>query len=239
MRSIGVLLVLVACHDPAGSVTPPTDSRIPPGEDVPTAQTLGVFVNWDIRPSLPAQVSGQMTVNEILLQVSNLQLVSDAGADERTTRSTYQLDWTEGMDPPQDTFPDAPVALYQKMLLFVAPPAFQTSAYQISGTWKDGGGGGGGGNQEKPFLITDQSGFKSSIDCNMVLPAGSSITTGIQVDLRDVFDNIDLSKVPSNNGVITLDGGQQLNVVRMRLQSAFNLAGGNTGGGGSGPAPGS
>lgn len=235
MRLIGVLLVLVACHDPAGSVTPPTDSRMPPGEDVPTAQTQGVFVNWDIRPSLPAQVSGQMTVTDVLLQVSNLQLVSDAGADESTTRSTYQLHWTEGMDPPQDTFPDAPVALYQKMLLFVAPPAFQTSAYQISGTWKDGGSNGG---QEKPFLIIDQNGFKSSINCNMVLPAGSSITTGIQVDLRDVFDNIDLSKVPSNDGVITLDHGNQLDMVRMRLQSAFNLAGGNTSGGGGSSSPG-
>jgi hypothetical protein len=234
MRLIGVLLVLVACHDPAGSVTPPTDSQVPPGQDVPTAQTLGVFVNWDIRPTLPAQVSGQMTINEVLLQVSHLQLVSDAGADESTTRSTYQLHWAAGMGPPKDTFPDAPVALYQKMLLYIGPPSFQSSAYQISGTWRDGGS-----NPEKPFLITDQNGFMSSINCNMMLPAGSSITTGIQVDLRGVFDNIDLDKVPSKDGVITLEGGPQLTTIRMRLQKSFDLAGGNTsGGGGGGSSPG-
>lgn len=230
MRLIGVLLLLVACHDPAGSVTPPTDSQMPPGVDAPIAHTLGVFVNWDIRPSLPAQLSGQLTVNEVLLQVQHLQLVSDAGADDSTTRSTYQLDWTESMDPPQDTFPDAPVALYQKLLLYVAPPSFQSVAYQISGTWRDGRPGGGG--QQRQFVITDQTGFMSSIDCNAMLPAGGSIMTGIQVDLRDALDSINFDSMQPVNGMYVLDGGQQLSNVRKQLQKSFDLAGPGGGGGG-------
>src|SRR5689334_25274691 len=104
MRSIGVLLVCVGCHV-GGTMQP--DSAIEPDGGGPGP---GLSVIWNAEPALPGSVTDRITVTDATFQVDHLQLLSDAGADEHTTRSSYQLRWSESTAPSPDVFPDAPVA---------------------------------------------------------------------------------------------------------------------------------
>src|SRR5215471_14790047 len=115
MRLLGVLLAVTACHF-TGEVVP--DATTEP--DVPTP-SLGMVLNWTANPDLPGSVTDRISVTDAAFQVEHLQLVSDAGADARTTRSRYQLEWKAGGAPSQEMFPEAPVAVYQRISLDLRP----------------------------------------------------------------------------------------------------------------------
>src|SRR5258705_6724640 len=115
MRSIGAMLVCVGCH--AGGTMQP-DSAIEPDVPVPG---LGMSVTWNAEPALPGSVTDRITVSDASFQIDHLQLLSDAGADDRTTRSRYQLHWSSSTTPSKEMFPDAPVAVYHRNSLDVRP----------------------------------------------------------------------------------------------------------------------
>ena len=217
MRLIGVLLVLVACHDGAGTVSP--DAATEP--DGPP-RSLGMTVTFNARPDLPGMVTDKVTVTDAVFQLEHLQLLSDAGADSRTTKMRFQLEWSDSASPPAQTFPDAPVARYQQILLDMrsdAHPPFSYS-YQIQGTWQDEEDG-----KPKPFRIVDSMMLDVLVPCDVALPAGGSGSVAVRIDLRNALDGIDFSKLPPDNtGTLVLASGKPLSDLRNELiQHAFAL----------------
>jgi hypothetical protein len=211
MRLIGVLLVVAGCHFEGGTMSP--DSATEP--DVPPQGGLGVSLSWNASPALPGPVTDKVTVTDATFELERLQLVSDAGADGRTTRSRYQLVWNAAMTPPRESFPDAPVAVYQRISVDLRPDILPPSAYQIQGVWRDE-------DELKPFRVADPAMLDIPIDCSVSLPAGGSVSIAVKVDLRDALNSIDFRTVPEINGVLLLSGGPQLGMFRNKLLRSFS-----------------
>lgn len=214
MRFLGVLLVLVGCHG-AGSVTPDASTE-PDGPP----RSLGMTVTWTARPALPGLVTDKILVTDAVFQLEHLQLISDAGADDRTTDTRLQLEWSALGSPSDEVFPEAPVARYQQILLDmrsdVRPPyAF---SYQIQGIWQDEG-------NARPFRIADPDMLEVPIPCDVVLQANSSMSVPVRIDLSKALDGIDFKSLPDNDGVLVLGSGssQLLDLRDELIQSAFVL----------------
>lgn len=211
MRSIGVLLVVAGCSFDGGQ-TSPDGSMMP---DVPTP-TLGMSLSWTARPALPGPISDKVTVTEAAFEVEHLQLVSDAGADDRTTRYRYQLVWNTSKTPGDESFPDAPVANYQRISLDLRPDIIPPFSYQIQGVWRDEE------NEMKSFRIMDTMTVDIPIDCSVILPAGGSVSVAVRLDLRDALNSIDFRNVPETGGMLLVSGGPQLMMFRSKLMRAFS-----------------
>lgn len=210
MRLLGVLLVVGGCQFDGGTAT--IDASTEP--DVP-APTSGMVLNWTANPALPGQVIDKVQVSDVIFQLEHLQLVSDAGADSRTTRSRYQLEWKAGKAPAQETFPDAPVAVYQRISLDLRPDVQPPYAYQILGTWRDE-------DEDKPFRIADPLLLEIPIDCSVSLPAGESTAITVRVDLRDALNAVDFKMLQEINGVLVLSTpGPMMMMFRNKLTKAF------------------
>lgn len=190
------------------------DSKIEPDGPAPS---FGMSVTWDADPALPGSVTDKVAVTVASFQIDHLQLLSDAGADEHTTRSSYQLRWDSHTTPPKETFPDAPVAVYQRISLDVRPGFQAPFAYEIDGTWRDSG------DDPKPFKIIDTMALSIPIDCSVALPVGGMGSVAIGVDLRDALNNVDFTHMNEQNGVLVLAGGPELMDFHNRLARAFKL----------------
>jgi hypothetical protein len=220
MRSIGVLLVVAACH--TGGTAAPDAPVVPDGP----AAALGIYVNWEATPLIPGTVGDKLTVSDATFQLSAFELIGDAGpGDERTTHSRYAVIWDSNGVPAQEVFPDAPVGMYSKISLDMES-ANQPFSYQIEGTWRDSGpnGMGGMGNgQPRPFRVIDTKPFHISIDCDRVLSPGSMATLTISVDLEAALESIDFRQVRSGqDGVLQLGTmDQQMFGFRQQLGTSF------------------
>ncbi|HEY0481010.1 MAG TPA: hypothetical protein VGD37_26025 [Kofleriaceae bacterium] len=220
MRLLGVMLVCVGCHGP-GSVAP--DSATEPDGPV---HALGMSVAWSANPAVPGEVTSKLVVTDVSFQLEHFQLVSDAGADVRTTHSRYQLHWAAGAMPARDAFPDAPVSTYQKLSLDMRPGSQLPYSYQILGTWRDESGlgsGSGGEDEVMPFRIVNPMALSFPIDCNVSLPPGGSASIGIKLQLQKALDHVDFKNVPVDGGVRVLAGGPMLMDLNDRLAKAFEV----------------
>lgn len=210
MRLLGVL-VLVGCHG-GGSVTP--DASIEP--DVP-ARSQGLTVTWRAQPSVPGMITDKITVTDVVFQLQHLQLVSDASSAQ-TTQGPLELEWGSGEAPSDAMFPDAPVAHYQQILLDMRSdrPPF-SYAYQIQGMWQDDG-------DSRPFQIVDLTILEVPVACDVMLPASGSVTVAVQLDLRNALNGIDFKSLPTDHGMLVLNGGPQLLELRDQLMHhAFGI----------------
>ncbi|HMG57123.1 MAG TPA: hypothetical protein VK601_26670 [Kofleriaceae bacterium] len=210
MRLIGVLLVVVGCH--AGSANTPDaaiDADAPP-------QPVGMFVTWSAKPALPGPVTDKITVTEATFHLEHLQLISDAGADDRTTRSRYQIAWDAAGVPAQEMFPEAPAAVYQRILLDMRAAGQPSYSYEIRGTWRDSD------NVAMPFRIIDRLMLEIPISCSVALAAGSSMVLGIRVDLKDALNSVNWKDADDDDGVL-VPTPQQLFMLHGRLEDAFDL----------------
>lgn len=210
MRLLGVL-VLVGCHG-AGSVTP--DASIEP--DVPV-RSQGLTVTWRAQPSVPGMITDKITVTDAVFQLQHLQLVSDASSAQ-TTQGPLELEWSANGSPSDEVFPDAPVAHYQQILLDMRSdrPPF-SYAYQIQGVWQDDG-------DSRPFQIVDLTILEVPVACDVMLPANGSVTVAVQLDLRNALNGIDFKSLPTDHGMLVLNGGPQLLDLRDQLMhQAFTI----------------
>lgn len=214
MRSLGVLLLIAGCRFEGSDAT---DAGADPDMQPPV--THGMSVTWQARPALPGAVTDRITVTSAVFQLEHLQLVSDAGADERTTRSRYQLEWRAGVSPPEEKFPDAPIAVYQRVSLDLRPDVQPPFSYQIAGTWRDED------DEIKQFRIADAGLIDIPIDCDVALQAGGSGSVEVRVDLREALGNVDFNAVQEKDGVLLLLGGPQMMQFRTRLRKAFEIDG--------------
>lgn len=214
MRLIGVIGVMFVFGGCTPGAVPPDAPTEPDG----APHGRGMFVMWNADPALPGIVTDHVTVSDASFQIEHLQLISDAGADSRTTRSRYQLEWSPTSTPSPESFPDAPVAVYQKISLDLRPSVELPYAYQIEGTWRDDGSG-----EVKPFKIVDPVELSSPIDCSVTLPAGGSVSIALEVDLKEALEGIDFRTVDDEDGVLVLRDGPLLADLHSRMAQAFKL----------------
>lgn len=191
------------------------DSALEP--DAP-AQSSGISVIWNADPAVPGGVNGNVTVTEASFQVEQLELLSDAG-DDHTIHSGYQLHWDSNTAPPPDVFPDAPVAVYQKISLDIRPGFQQQQqyAYEIRGTWRNNDG------ELKPFEIVDTAGLSISIDCSVALRVGGMSSVAIRVDLENALNSVDFANVNEQDGMKLLNSGPLLMNFHNQMTHAFEL----------------
>jgi hypothetical protein len=212
MRLSAVLLVVVGCHVD-GAVVP--DATTEP-DVMPRPQ--GMFVTWSAKPALPGPLSDKITITDVVFQLEHLQLISDAGADGRTTRSRYQLEWSATTRPAQEAFPDAPAAFYQRILLDIRGDVQPPYAYEIRGTWQGDSGG------PKPFLIVDRRNLEIPVDCSKTLSAGDSVSIPLKLDLRNALNTVDFQMLQPMGGMLFLGGGPMLDDVHEALEHhAFSV----------------
>ena len=208
MRLLGVLLV-VGCHF-EGTETP--DAVVPPDVGPPSH---GMSLTWSASPALPGPITDKVTVTDASFQLEHLQLVSDAGADGRTTRSRYQLEWKAGSAPDPEMFPDAPIGNYQRVSLDLRPDVLPPFSYMIVGTVRTDDG-------LKPFRIADTMQLDIPVDCSVMLPIGGATSIEIRLDLRDALNGVDFKNVQEIAGTLVLSGGPQMNGFRNKLIRAFS-----------------
>ncbi len=229
MRRIGLLLLFVACH--AEPSIMPDDAPVVPKEGPVEEPDSGMVLSWNAKPALPGPVTDEIIVTEVTFQLEHLQLVSDAGADDRTTHTRYQLSWSADGRPREDSFPTAPVGTYQKIVLDLRPGNQVPFAYEILGTWRDrspggpvgGGGGGGGGGDPRSFRITDMGTLTLPVLCSVSLPPGNQVEIAIRLNLRDALAAVDFKQLQPIGGVLVMPPGPQLVGFRARLQRAFSV----------------
>jgi hypothetical protein len=210
MRSIGVLLVVVGCHvDDPVAIDGPIEPDGPP-------QPVGMFVTWSAKPALPGPVTDKITVSEASFSLEHLQLISDAGADGRTTRSRFQISWDAASAPSRETFPDAPAAVYQRILLDMRADVGPPYSYEIRGTVRDSD------DDLRPFRIVDRLMLEIPINCSVTLAAGASVELGIRVDLKNALNSIDWRDAVDDHGTLVLTPPQILGLHR-QLEDAFEL----------------
>ena len=224
MRSIGLLLVFAGCHQASLDAI---DAPVVDTPDAP-ANALGVIVPWSARPSLPGVLNDRITVSEATFHISHLQIVGDAGpGDERTTRSRYSLSWNSLGPPAPENFPNAPIGVYSKITIEMAPYAFGQSAYTIEGTWlelDDDRDFAASPRKEalKPFRITDFAPLEATMDCDDTLPAGGAAMVPVRLQLLDIIAAIDFERLREDNGTLVLGAGDpQLQAFRAGLARAF------------------
>jgi hypothetical protein len=217
MRLIGVLLVFAGCSGPMPPITPDG----PPPHDGPPP-VGGLTVSWNADPGLPGPVTDNIVVTEATFQVDYVYIESDVGSPEKTTHSRFQLRWAGGMAPAQDSFPDAPAARYQNVVISLRSAGPQPT-YEIKGNWSEDGGTGAGSGGMRQFRVTDSGPMillQTSID--KTLPAGGSVLIPIKVDLKDLFDDLDFKSLPVINGELVVEGGPPLAAVRKRIAKVFD-----------------
>lgn len=211
MRPIALLLLAVGCH--ADNPVVP-DAMLEP--DTPPQQH-GVSVTWHANPALPGPVTDRITVTEATFQLEHFQLLSDFGADNRTTRTRYQLAWNAAGAPEPEEFPEAPAGVYQRVLIDMRANGIPSYSYEIRGTWRDG-------DELKPFRVVDRQQLEARIDCSANLPAGGSTDIALRLDLRNALGRVDWERVPKDgDGVLTLNGGMQLGTLHDDLEDAFEI----------------
>jgi hypothetical protein len=220
MRFLGALLVFAACHSGGDPVNPdaPGDSD-GGGSDAP-GPAVGMFVTWRAEPALPGPVTAEITVTDATFQIDHLQLVGDAGADARTTRTRYLLTWDTASKPGRETFPQAPVGVYSKINLVIATGTLSENLYEIRGTWTDIGTGAA----PRSFRIRDRgTALSVSVDCDKTLPAAGMASVQMRVDLRDALEGVNWGMLASGDDEIDLRDGPQLMMFRTRLRQAFEV----------------
>ena len=214
MRSIGVLLVIAGCHTGGPMMI---DGGVGSDPDGPKG-ALGLTISWNADPELPGPVTDKITVLDATFQLEYLQLVSDVGADDRTTHPRFQLHWSDNGMPDDDVFPDAPVATYQKISISMRSGQLQP-AYQIQGTWRDDDE-----HETKPFVIVDNVPMLTiPIDCDEMLSAGGSVMIPIRMDLKQAIGNVDFGKFTPQGPLLVLSSGPELMSVRGKLMRSFVL----------------
>jgi hypothetical protein len=214
MRLLGVLVVFAGCHG-GGMATP--DAGAGSGSSDASSGRLGLFVAWEMNPSLPGALSDSIMVSDVELQLRNFQLVGDAG---NATRSKYLLTWNDVTEPLEDTFPDAPAGVYSKVAIDMGSTGLATYTYQILGMWR-----GDPQVPATPFKIEDHSPLTILLPCDRTLTAAGSSEVAVRIDLRAAVSSIAFNKLDSSDGVLVLDDGNpdELDDFRQRLQDAFRI----------------
>jgi len=176
-------------------------------------QSPGLFVGWRASPSLPGPLSDRVTISEVAFQVSDFEVVGDFGPVARTR---YLLAWNASGAPAQESFPDAPAAVYSSITLDFSTTHDYAYAYQIRGTVHDQ-------SMNELFKIEDANSLHIAFPCDRRVTAGAATTFSIAVDLRNAVNGIDFTKVDQEDGAFELKVGNELDKFRKRLASAFKV----------------
>ena len=194
VRTLIILLVggsATGCpaHDP-GNV----DAQTIGGNDGSNTNQPGLSVRWSTKVPVPGNVKDDLTVTSMLYRMQSFSIIGDAGSPMLTA---FQIDWSEGHQPPLLTFADAPTGVYSKIAV-LADGNLINYSYEIYGTVKVAG-------ETHNYKIHDRSPVGISLDTSVQLEPGDGAQIDVELDMAQAFDGLDWTMLSNDNGTLELD----------------------------------
>jgi len=173
----------------------------------------GLVIDWAVDPAVPGNLEDNVTLDTVELHLRDLRVTGDAApGDERTTMPTVDLAWGDGNAPSPTTFAAAPPGLYSHVAFSLERDLGE--GYRLIGTVQVAG-------TTYPYEIEDELPVAVSLPMSATLEAGGNASETIQASFHDVVTGVDWTQVTLDDGTLRIEGGAQLDGVRLRMQQAF------------------
>ena len=176
-----------------------------------------MHVTFTSDPTIPGNVSDQMTLSMATFNFDNLRVIGDAGpSDTRTTATNFSLHWDSMGAPPPIDFSDAPAGVYSKVS-FQIDGHLVNSSYHLKGMVNVNG-------TMTPYTVEDIDALSLSLDVSQTLQPGGSVTVALLVKFHDALTGVDWSMVPFDDGALQLEtGNSQMTNFRDKLTQGFSV----------------
>lgn len=214
------LAVVAACTVLAGCADrdPRASDGAPAAEDATPAPGAGLAVQFLAHTPIPADIDGDLRIEEVHLSATSVRAIGDAGpGDVRTTQPGIDLTWTATESPLPFEFGEAPSGLYSQVELRIASHgAADDRAFAIRGQLRVAGAW-------RPFLVESVAGvLPARIDITTMLAPGGRADIAIAVDFAAVVAPIDWRRIEPHDDVFEVrDAHPAMPVVRAALAAAF------------------
>lgn len=202
----GVLGAVTACGDDASA----------PDRDAATGG--GLVIRWRSTPSdWPSTVEDGLTLESATLAVDSVRFVGDAApGDPRTTTGPLALLWTDGAEPNELAFPDAPGGLYSQLSLLVdghvAGPSIDIRGHVIVQS------------VDREYRILESSPFSLTLDIDTTLTPPNTERLDLDFDFAHAIADLDFSMFADLDGHLELDTGDpQMTVFRSKLDEGISV----------------
>jgi hypothetical protein len=173
----------------------------------------GLVLDWAVQPGVPGNLEDTVTLDTIELHLRDLRVTGDAApGDDRTTVPSVDLGWSDGNTPGSTLFAAAPPGLYSHVAFSLEQDLGE--GYRLNGTVQVG-------STTYPFEIEDERPVAVSLPMSVTLDAGGTATETVRASFHDVVTGVDWTQVSLDDGTLRIEGGAQLDGVRVRMQEAF------------------
>jgi len=215
VRSALLVGLACACHG--------TDSATPDASIPPDGAGAGLHVPWSTVPTIPGNASNDITVSTALFRVDSLRVIGDAGpGDPRTSQTSFEVRWSDTMQPATVDFADAPTGLYSKVTVQADGHLIDYS-YEITGTANVSG-------TLHLFEIHDRAALTANLDITTTLDPGGAAIVPIRVRFDAALGVLDFSTLHvDDGGTLELDTfDSQMQAFRDKLTTSFEVGDGAT-----------
>jgi hypothetical protein len=179
---------------------PGTDPAAPDGS--PQGDS-GLMLIWKSTPSIPGMVTGDVTIDRVVLRLRSLRAIGDAAGEGKTTRNQVELRWSKDEAPAKLVFDQAPAGKYSSIDVSVGGDGDDDDgeSYEIAGTARAGNGG------IAPYQIQDDAEISISVKLpgSTELAAGGTLAITLVLSSKELVGGIDFSKIPLDDGVLKID----------------------------------
>jgi hypothetical protein len=175
--------------------------------------SAGLNVSWSSTPEIPGDLGSNIRLNSATFKLDTLRVIGDTG-DSHTTKSDFDVTWSDGVKPNRITFADAPTGLYSRVSI-QADGHIINDSYQIKGTVMLG-------VTTYDFEIHDRNALNVSLAIDQMLQPGQSTTVKLQLQVQAAIQAIDWSLITPDDHTLELDTSDpQMPTFRMNLVQGF------------------
>jgi hypothetical protein len=196
------LVALAGCPGPGGD---PADAALDGGPD-DDGGSGGLWFVFATKEPLPTAVSGNVTVEEITLELRDVRAIGEAvpTGDPRTWRAAFTIELDDEGTPSELSFMDAPPGLYSHLLAELDAQDAEVS-FRISGTI-DGLELLDGGLEEVEVAIEGSASIPLAIVLKDAdLAAGTTLVLTLTMDVSKAVDSVDWTGVALEDGRLVID----------------------------------
>jgi hypothetical protein len=192
----------------------PAEPPVPP-PDGGGGEEGGLSIVWEGRPpALPAEVSGDLTIDRVTFRLDDLRVVGDGGSIDIDLKD---LAWSSAGAPGPVPVLDASPGRYSRLAFELDGDDEGELAYafEIEGKVKVN-------NVTSPFTIHDTSDLALSLECTIELEVGKPAQLRVRVDLGKLAEVVDFGSLTPTNGRYVVEDGSELDKVRDEAKKAFD-----------------
>ena len=183
------------------------------------ASTGGLSIQLVAKGGVPQMPTADVEIDKVTIGATSIRAIGDAApGDMRTTRTQYQFEWRDNLNPIPILFTTAPPGLYSQLDFHVNDSSVSATAVDIIGRARRGG-------MLVPFEIDNKdSEIPIDIDINTLLGPREIAVTTIELDIASLVENIDWASIPltTDGRLYITDGDAAMSNVVSKLTSAFS-----------------